>query len=164
MAHRWAESGPAFFDEDRYQKILGDELRKLRRQRGWTRKHLREQLRFDISLQTLSTYEHGTRRMSVLRLIELSLALGERPQDLIARVHQRATRDPLTVDLTVDLSALAALPEPHLAPLRSWATQLLHQPDPPTHVRLNPDAVGRMAQLCGVPPADLLTFLGEHAR
>ncbi|WP_249027233.1 helix-turn-helix domain-containing protein, partial [Amycolatopsis lexingtonensis] len=120
MAHRWAESGPAFFDEDRYQKILGDELRKLRRQRGWTRKHLREQLRFDISLQTLSTYEHGTRRMSVLRLIELSLALGERPQDLIARVHQRATRDPLTVDLTVDLSALAALPEPHLAPLRSW--------------------------------------------
>ncbi|WP_370973494.1 helix-turn-helix domain-containing protein [Amycolatopsis sp. cg9] len=156
----WAESSRAVLDEDRYQKILGDELRRLRRKRGWTRKHLRQRLTSDISLQTLSTYEHGTRRMSVLRLVELCLAFGECPQDLIAKVHQRATRD----HLTADAWKLAGLTEPHLAPLSSWATQLLHQPDPPTHFRLNLDAVGRMAQLCGMTPDDLVAFLGEHAR
>src|SRR3981081_3049844 len=58
-------------DAETYQRILGDELRKLRRQRGWTRKELNQHLQSEISLQTLATYELGTRQCSVVRLVGL---------------------------------------------------------------------------------------------
>lgn len=58
-------------DTDAYQRILGEELRKLRTERGWTRKELGEKLQSGISLQTLATYELGTRQCSVVRLAEL---------------------------------------------------------------------------------------------
>src|SRR5690606_17619059 len=44
-----------------YQQALGEELRLLRNRRGWTRKQLNQHLQSDISLQTLATYELGTR-------------------------------------------------------------------------------------------------------
>src|SRR5256714_9428176 len=76
-------------DSDLYQRVLGEELRKLRRRRGWTRKELNQHLQSDISLQTLATYELGTRQCSVVRLVELCMAMDERPQDLPGRVHGR---------------------------------------------------------------------------
>ncbi|HEU5110532.1 MAG TPA: helix-turn-helix transcriptional regulator, partial [Micromonosporaceae bacterium] len=66
-----------------YQRVLGDELRLLRKRRGWTRKDLNDRLRRDISLQTLATYELGTRQISVIRLVEICHALDELPHDLL---------------------------------------------------------------------------------
>ena len=51
-------------------------IRSLRKQRGWTRKELNRRLQSDISLQTLATYELGTRQCSVTRLVEICVALG----------------------------------------------------------------------------------------
>ena len=72
-----------------YQRVLGDEIRSLRKQRGWTRKELNKRLQTEISLQTLATYELGTRQCSVVRLVEICHALDVPAHEVLARVHER---------------------------------------------------------------------------
>ncbi|WAL66885.1 helix-turn-helix domain-containing protein [Amycolatopsis cynarae] len=145
-------------DSDRYQRVLGEELRKLRRRRGWTRKELNQHLQSDISLQTLATYELGTRQCSVVRLVELCLAMDELPQDLLARVHRRVFSDePGRVRL--DLAEVVADSRPELLPLRRWAEDRLRQPGTPREVQLDRPAIERMAELCGLPAPELLARL-----
>lgn len=141
-----------------YQRVLGEELRLLRRRRGWTRKELNQHLQSDISLQTLATYELGTRQCSVVRLVELCVAMDELPQDLLGRVHRRVFGDePGKVRL--DLAGIVADREPELLPLRRWAEDRLRQPGTPREVQLDQPALERMAELCGIPVADLLARL-----
>ncbi|MFD4197280.1 MULTISPECIES: helix-turn-helix domain-containing protein [Amycolatopsis] len=145
-------------DNDLYQRILGEELRKLRRRRGWTRKELNQHLQSDISLQTLATYELGTRQCSVVRLVELCLAMDELPQDLLARVHRRVFADePGKVRL--DLTRIVADERPELLPLRRWAEGRLRQPGAPREVRLDRAAMSWMAQLCNLTAPELLDRL-----
>ncbi|MCR3719215.1 MULTISPECIES: helix-turn-helix domain-containing protein [Prauserella salsuginis group] len=146
-------------DADAFQRVLGEELRKLRRQRGWTRKELNERLQSDISLQTLATYELGTRHCSVVRLVELCMALGEPPQDLLARVHRRVFGDD-PGQVRVNLAGVVADDSPGLAPLRRWAEDRLKQSNTP-EIQLDRSAVERMAELCRMPTAQLLAKLAE---
>ncbi|WP_199432806.1 helix-turn-helix transcriptional regulator [Qaidamihabitans albus] len=146
-------------DADAYQRILGEELRKLRKKRGWTRKELNERLQSEISLQTLATYELGTRQCSVVRLAELCLAMDEQPQDLLARVHRRVfTDEPGRIRL--NLSRVAADDQAELLPLRRWAEDRLAQTGPASpEVQLDLSAIDRMAELCGMDTAELLRRL-----
>ncbi|MBB2934432.1 transcriptional regulator with XRE-family HTH domain [Amycolatopsis bartoniae] len=147
-------------DSDLYQRVLGEELRKLRRRRGWTRKELNQHLQSDISLQTLATYELGTRQCSVVRLVELCLAMDELPQDLLARVHRRVfTDEPGKVRL--DLPHVVADRRPELLPLRRWAEDRLRQPGAPREVQLDKPAIDRMAELCGLASTELLALLHQ---
>ncbi|WP_020670770.1 helix-turn-helix domain-containing protein [Amycolatopsis nigrescens] len=148
------------FDGDTYQRVLGEELRKLRRRRGWTRKELNQHLQSEISLQTLATYELGTRQCSVVRLVELCLAMDELPQDLLAKVHRRVfTDEPGRVRL--DLTRVIADSQPELLPLRRWAEGRLAQTgeQASAEIQLDLAAVERMAELCGIPTVDLLARL-----
>ncbi|GAA1239831.1 helix-turn-helix domain-containing protein [Prauserella halophila] len=146
-------------DADAFQRVLGEELRKLRKQRGWTRKELNERLQSDISLQTLATYELGTRHCSVVRLVELCLALGEPPQDLLARVHRRVFGDD-PEQIRVNLAGVVADNSPGLSPLRRWAEDRLKQSNSP-EIQLDRSALEHMAELCRMPTAQLLTKLAE---
>ncbi|WP_406637329.1 helix-turn-helix transcriptional regulator [Amycolatopsis sp. WGS_07] len=190
-------------DAEHYQRVLGDELRKLRRGRGWTRKELNAHLQSEISLQTLATYELGTRQCSVVRLVELCVAMDELPQDLLAKVHSRVfTEEPGRV--RVDLRRVVAEAGPELTPLRRWAEGRLRQngvtlpgsaarpgsaaparasaPGPvpavpgsastPSQTPSAPDtdevsldfaALERMAELCGLPTAELVSHLRKLA-
>lgn len=144
-------------DADAYQRVLGEELRKLREKKGWTRKDLGRRLRSDISLQTLATYELGTRQCSVVRLVELCLALDELPQNLLATVHRRVfSGDPGQV--RVNLAHVIADEAPELLPLRRWARGRLEHTQS-VDVRLDPPALERMAELCGMRASDLVTRL-----
>lgn len=148
-------------DADAFQRVLGEELRKLRRQRGWTRKELNERLQSEISLQTLATYELGTRHCSVVRLVELCMALGEPPQDLLGRVHRRVFgngEDPGQV--RVNLAVVVADDSPGLSPLRRWAEDRLKRSNSP-EIQLDRSALERMAELCRMPTAQLLAKLAE---
>nr|WP_202507324.1 helix-turn-helix transcriptional regulator [Amycolatopsis rubida] len=181
---------------------MGDELRKLRRGRGWTRKELNAHLQSEISLQTLATYELGTRQCSVVRLVELCVAMDELPQDLLAKVHSRVfTEEPGRV--RVDLRRVVAEAGPELTPLRRWAEGRLRQngvalparagtaarpsvpvsgspaaPSPsapaasgqPASASASTDEVSfdfaaleRMAELCGLPTAELVSHLRKLA-
>lgn len=140
-----------------YQRVLGEELRKLRKSRGWTRKELNQRLQSEISLQTLATYELGTRQCSVARLVELCLAMDELPQDLLAKVHKRVfTEEPGQIRL--NLQEISKDSRPELGPLRRWAQgRLATSPDP--QVQLDVSAVEHMAQLCGLSTPELLAKL-----
>lgn len=165
-------------DAEHYQRILGDELRKLRRRRGWTRKELNTHLQSEISLQTLATYELGTRQCSVVRLVELCVAMDELPQDLLAKVHRRVfVEEPGRV--RVDLQRVVAEAAPELLPLRRWAEDRLRRIEPGTgsalpgsgsgsgsgsaEVSLDLAALERMAELCDLPVVDLISHLRKLA-
>ncbi|MFC4004793.1 helix-turn-helix transcriptional regulator [Prauserella oleivorans] len=150
-------------DGDAYQRALGDELRKLRKRRGWTRRDLNERLQSEISLQTLATYELGTRQCSVVRLVELCLAMDELPHQLLARVHRRVFGDE-PGQVRVNLALVAADDSPDLGPLRRWAAGMLEQTSA-REVQLDHAALERMAELCGVDTQELVARLrGLSAR
>jgi transcriptional regulator with XRE-family HTH domain len=146
-------------DTATYQRVLGDELRRLRKQRGWTRRDLNRRLQSDISLQTLATYELGTRQCSVVRLVEICLALDEVPHELMARVHQRMFSDSPVGRIRVDLRKVVRDTQPELLPLRRWAKGRLAELNG-THgsaeVSLDISALERMAELCGLETVELI--------
>jgi transcriptional regulator with XRE-family HTH domain len=145
-----------------YQRVLGDEIRKLRKHRGWTRKDLNDRLQSDISLQTLATYELGTRQCSVVRLVEICLALDELPQDLLARVHERVFTDtPVGSRIRIDLRKVVRDRQPELLPLRRWASGRLADESGPhgAEVQLDIAALERMAELCGLDTRQLIERL-----
>lgn len=148
-------------DVTTYQRVLGDELRRLRKQRGWTRKDLKERLQSDISLQTLATYELGTRQCSVVRFVEVCLALDEQPHVLLARVHERMFADAPPGRITVDLRKVVRDGQPELLPFRRWATGRLADKTTVrrSEVHLDLAALERMAELCGMDTVDLIMRL-----
>lgn len=145
-----------------YQRVLGDELRRLRKQRGWTRRDLNKRLQSDISLQTLATYELGTRQCSVVRLVEICLALDEVPHELLARVHQRVFSDARVGRIRLDLRKVVRDQQHELQPLRRWAKGKLAEEangQPVTDVNLDIAALERMAELCNLETVELIARL-----
>lgn len=148
-------------DTATYQRVLGDELRRLRKQRGWTRRDLNRRLQSDISLQTLATYELGTRQCSVVRLVEICLALDEVPHELMARVHQRVFSDSPVGKIRIDLRKVVRDTQQELLPLRRWAKGKLaeHNGQQTAEVSLDISALERMAELCGLETVELIARL-----
>ena len=115
-------------DAASYQRVLGDELRRLRKQRGWTRKDLNDRLQSDISLQTLATYELGTRQCSVVRTGRAVPRAG-RAAARTAGARARPGVQPVrrAARLRVDLRQVVRDTQPELRPLRRWANGRLQQ-------------------------------------
>lgn len=144
-----------------YQRVMGDEIRRLRKQRGWTRKDLNGRLQSDISLQTLATYELGTRQCSVVRFVEICLALDELPHVLMARVHERVFAETPSGRIRIDLRKVTRDTTDELLPLRRWAKGRLDTTDSgrSSEVQLDLAALERMAELCGLDTVDLIARL-----
>jgi transcriptional regulator with XRE-family HTH domain len=138
-------------------RILGAELRDERRARGWTRKDLHSHLGRDLALQTIATWELGTRKISVQSLFDTCGALKLLPSAVLAAVEARCEigRD----ELAVDLRDLAVHGPPELAPARRWAHATL-RPGLPTRVLLIPEAVRLLAELCEIEVSEM----EEHLR
>ncbi|WP_103341136.1 helix-turn-helix domain-containing protein [Amycolatopsis sp. CA-126428] len=151
-------------DNVRYRRVLGDELRQARAERGWTREELRSRMGGGLSLQTLATYEQGTRQCTLIRFVELCVALGESPSDLLARAHRRMAAGPET-GLRLDLTRIVHSAPPALEPLRRWAQNRLAlsaSPDDAKEV-IPPAAIEQLARLCGMSVAGVVTALGQLA-
>jgi transcriptional regulator with XRE-family HTH domain len=158
---------PTSDDLERLALHLGDELRTARRTRGWTREQLHDRLIVgggdDLALQTLATYELGTRSIYVKRLVQVALALDVQPQGLFHRALVRTFGDYDLPHVDVDVYALARSDDPRLRPLRAWAEVRHRQADynPVTLVRLDSPAIQTMADLAGVHPAGLIAALRD---
>lgn len=148
-------------DVGSYQRVLGDEIRRLRKHRGWTRKDLNNRLQSEISLQTLATYELGTRQCSVVRFVEICMALDELPHELLARVHERVFTDAPVGRIRIDLRTVVRDRQPELLPLRRWAKGRLADETAHhgTDVHLDISALERMAELCGMDTVELIKRL-----
>ncbi|MCG8925425.1 helix-turn-helix domain-containing protein [Lentzea sp. CC55] len=153
-------------DTAAYQRVLGDEIRSLRKRRGWTRKELNKRLQTEISLQTLATYELGTRQCSVVRLVEICHALDVPAHEVLARVHERFFGDTPAGHLALNLAAVAATDNSRLIPLRRWAAGRLHAlpPGVSPEVHLDLPALENMAQLCQLPTVELIRILRGLSR
>lgn len=149
-------------DTSAYQRVLGDEIRRLRKQRGWTRKDLNTRLQSEISLQTLATYELGTRHVSVVRFVEICLALDMPPHEVLSRVHERVFTDTAVGRIRVDLRRVVRDRTPELQPLRRWAKGRLDETGArTTDVQLDIAALEQMAELCGLQTVELIGKLRD---
>ena len=152
-----------------YMRILGDVIRRHRKRKGWTRKELRCALlalprgAVDISLQTLATYELGTRQCSAVRLSQLAAALGTRAGVITGETDERvfAADDRFIVDLV----RLAASPLDYLVRPARWAQLQLDTvklSDPyPVH-ELTVSALEQLANLCALDLRDMVGALSEY--
>ncbi|TCO62512.1 helix-turn-helix domain-containing protein [Actinocrispum wychmicini] len=149
------------FDVAVYQRVLGDEIRRLRKKRGLTRKQLNRRLQSEISLQTLATYELGTRQCSVVRFVEICVALDEQPHELIARVHERVFTDSPRGRVRLDLRQVVRDDHEELLPLRRWARGRLdtYPNANAAEVHLDFAALEQLASLCGLDTVELIALL-----
>jgi transcriptional regulator with XRE-family HTH domain len=147
-------------EERLLMRVLGDELRSCRLRRGLTRKQLNRRLPSEISMQTLATYELGTRQCSIVRLFEICGVLGTPPQDLMSRVYERVHANTKQGSFLLNLSQVVRNEHPELTPLRRWAKTKLWAGDTGA-VRLSFDALENLAGLCALGSNDLIILLGE---
>jgi transcriptional regulator with XRE-family HTH domain len=148
-------------DTAAYWRVLGDELRHARKMHGWTRRELSERLPSGISIQTLATYELGTRQCSVVRFVEICLELDETPHELLARVHQRVFGESPVGRIGIDLREVVRDDQAALQPLRMWAKGKLteYRGHQAPEVNLDISALERMAELCGIETVELIARL-----
>jgi transcriptional regulator with XRE-family HTH domain len=141
-------------------KALGDGLRRIREERGWSRAQLCALLPSGIGERTLLSYEHGVRELSVLRLLELCMALGVEPTALLGVALQRAMVIVENLNLHIDLRALLDDLSPKFRPMHQWARNKLNQhPDGVTE--LAPVAVAELADFIGCGHGELATHLAR---
>jgi transcriptional regulator with XRE-family HTH domain len=148
--------------DEGHGRVLGDELRRVRKARGWTRKELRKHLYDCVSVQAIATYELGTRQFSLQRLFELCTALDELPHDIVRRVYERLNSDvPTPGRVMVNLDSVMRDRGTDLRPLRRWAREYLdHANNSAPHVvSLDAIALERLAELCDLPTSDLIAEL-----
>jgi transcriptional regulator with XRE-family HTH domain len=153
---------PARHDADlsaQFLRVLGDELRRARRRRGWRRADLRERLGHSISMQAIASYEQGIRSCTVVRLLELTTVLDESMPALIERALSRVTET--QSGLIVDLVSLATARDPRLAPLRRWAQSRLDHSRirESTVLRIGDAGIEWLARVCGLSTEELIRLV-----
>ncbi|WP_084794808.1 helix-turn-helix domain-containing protein [Actinokineospora bangkokensis] len=143
-----------------YQRALGRELQQMRMRRRWTRAQLVRRLPVELSAQALASYETGTRSCTVVRFVELCMALETSPHDLLERVHDQVSRDDHPASLKVDLTRLALDDRQPLAPARRWAAAEVGRQAGGSR-DLDLSALESLAALCGLPVVELVRMLRQ---
>ncbi|MBB5856374.1 helix-turn-helix domain-containing protein [Amycolatopsis umgeniensis] len=152
---------------DQFAHALGELLRSARRERGWTRKQMGAAMganEVDLSVQTLASYELGTRRISVERLIEVCAVLNKQPDELLLSATTLAFSGHYGTRITVDLLGLAHTTDPRLRSLRQWARVRIQQSPAAKRAlveELDATALSAMASIAETTEYDLVQALQE---
>lgn len=139
---------PREFASDVVVKAVGEELRRAREARGWSRLEVVESLPSRIGDRTLLSYEHGVRQMTLSRFAELSWVLEVDPPTMFARGLQRARVLVQNLTLEVDLRALLRDERATFQPLKQWARNVLND-HPGGVVQVEPAVVRNLASFIG---------------
>ena len=106
-----------------YAAALGQRLRAVRQQRGWTLKQVEEQSAGRWTVQVVGSYERAHRAVTVSRLAELAEFYGLSTAELLPALP--ATTPPIGGGrFTVDLDRLADLPARQGGPLSRYASTI----------------------------------------
>ncbi len=144
-------------------RAVGEELRRVREARGWSRTQLVKRLPSGIGDPTLLSYEHGVRPLTLTRLTELAKALEVEPATIVTRGVQRAR---LLLDralLHVDLRALLnhdGLGRGKFRPMNQWARNALNE-NPRGVVEVDAKVVRHLALFTGCSHQELAEYLAK---
>jgi transcriptional regulator with XRE-family HTH domain len=141
-------------------RAIGEELRRVREGVGWSRGQLVAQLPSGIGDRTLLSYEHGTRHLTVLRLIELCHPLGIAAPMLLNQALQRARIHLHNLVLRVNLSHLLNDRNEKFRPMHRWARNKLAE-TPNGVAELPPSSVRELAAFVGCSYNDLANHLAK---
>jgi transcriptional regulator with XRE-family HTH domain len=139
-------------------KALGEELRRAREEKGWSRAQFVPMLPSGIGERTLLAYEHGLRQLTVVRLVELCQPLGITAPGTLTHALQKAGLYLQNLVLQVDLRQLLADRSNKFRPMFQWARNRLTE-EPEGVVELTPSAVRELAAFIGYPHHDLADYL-----
>jgi hypothetical protein len=114
----------------------------------------------EIGDRTLLSYEHGARQVTVLRLIELSQALGVPVTVLLGEALQRARLHLQNLVLRVDLRQLLQDDNNNYRPLLPWARNRLYRAVDGV-VEVSPSGVSELAALLGRTHSELAAYLAR---
>jgi transcriptional regulator with XRE-family HTH domain len=146
--------------EKTISRAVGEELRRTREALGWSRGHLVSRLPSGIGDRTLLSYEHGTRHLTVLRLVELCRALGVAAPTLLNHALQRARIHLQNLVLLIDLKHLLNDRNEKFRPMHQWARNKLNE-NPDGVVELPPSSVRELATFVGCSYLELATYLSK---
>jgi transcriptional regulator with XRE-family HTH domain len=143
-------------------RAIGEELRRTREMQGWSRGQLAEQMLFRIGDRTVLSYEHGTRRLSVPRFLEVCWALGADAAILLTRALQRARIQVQTMVLHLDLRELHrdSSRNDKFRPIAQWAQNALNE-HPSGVMPVEPTVVRNLALFMGCQYLDLANYLAR---
>lgn len=141
-------------------RAVGEELRRVREAKGWSRAQLVGKLPSGIGDRTLLSYEHGTRHLTVLRLVELCRALGVAAPVLLNRALQRARLHLQNLVLEIDLRKLLDDKSDTFRPMFQWARNKIND-NPEGIVELAPASVRELATFVGCSERDLANYLAR---
>jgi transcriptional regulator with XRE-family HTH domain len=141
-------------------RAVGEELRRAREAKGWSRAQLVAMLPSGIGDRTLLSYEHGTRHLTVLRLVELCRALGVAAPTLLNQALQRARIHLQNLVLQIDLRQLLADKSDTFRPMFQWARNKLNE-HPDGVVGLAPASVRELATFVGCSHRELANYLAR---
>lgn len=160
----WAESLAEDFTSERWNnaisRALGEELRRAREERGLSRVELAAMLPSGIGERTLLSYEHGTRRLTFLRFLEIGWALGVDPLALARQALQRARIQLDKLTLRVDLRALTRDESSTYRSVVQWARNTLND-HPDGVVEVEPVVVRHLAYSVGCDHRGLINHLAR---
>ncbi len=141
-------------------RALGEELRRVREARGWSRAQFVKGLPSQIGDRTLLSYEHGSRQMTVLRLLELTEGLGVPASAVVAQAMQRARLYLQNLVLRVDLRQLLQDNNMHYRPLSTWARNRLNKA-PGGVIEVTPSGVRELAAVLGRTPEEVSAYFAK---
>jgi transcriptional regulator with XRE-family HTH domain len=138
------------------KRLMGRVLRSARLKRGWTLQELAALMPTPIEWRTILSYERGSRAVSLERLYEFSVTLGESMAAMVDR-FERLMRDPSDLTLTVDVQLIAADTLEEFAGIQRWARNRLA--DGSGVVQVTPERVRDLAAVAGVTKPSLAHYL-----
>jgi transcriptional regulator with XRE-family HTH domain len=141
-------------------RALGEELRRAREAKGWSRAYFVSLLPSGIGERTLLAYEHGLRQLTVVRLAELCDVLEVTAPGTLTHAMQKASLHLRNLVLSVDLRQLLADRGNKFRPMFPWARNRLTD-TPGGVVELTPSAVRELAAFIGYPHDELADFLAR---
>jgi transcriptional regulator with XRE-family HTH domain len=159
-ANKASQTPSADASEKAISRAIGEELRRTRESRGWSRVQLVARLPSGIGDRTLLSYEHGTRHLTTLRLIELCRALDVSAPTLLNQALQRARINLQHLTLQVNLPYLLNDCSDKFRPMHQWARNKLNE-NPEGIIELLPSSVRELAAFVGCTYVDLANHLAK---
>ena len=139
-------------------RAIGEELRRVREAKGWTRGYLASVLPSGIGARTLLSYEHGTRHLTVMRFLEICKVLDAVAPHVLGLGLQRARLRLESLDLWVDLRALLSDRTTQFRSMIMWAhNKRIEYPE--GVVKVTQSGVREMATMISTTARELTEYL-----